>query len=177
MTGIDGFEAMKQLILNITTYLKLGENLTRVGAIAYSGQASVPIQLDDSFDYHTFAASLEALPLGGGDADTSYVIQNTIDVFKNGFGARSSSVHLAIYLTTNPSGDVENEALTAIQDGVTFYAVGIGVGVDGIINITRNDTSRVYAVDSFQDLDSLALEMGLRFSECCKYLLVTYLNT
>jgi subtilisin-like proprotein convertase family protein len=167
------FEIFKDFVANVSYGLKFGENWTRVGVITFGSGVHELVGLDWHFNGDSFRSEVENLTYAGSPPSLISAIGAAVSRFAGGFGARSDAVHLVILLTaTAGDSSVEPAAQNAIQSGVTIYTVGVELGTADLLPTTRSDLtdesddSRVYSIPAYEDLHSLSIEFGIKFSDC-----------
>lgn len=167
--GPASFERVKDFIANVTSALPIGENGTRVGAIAFSDTVQLEIPLDRYFDAAPFQSALQPLSSTGTPPNMRRAFTRVIDAFLGGFGARSTVANrIVILLTASPADDIADLAQTAKDNWITVYAIGIGISEPEVLSTTVEDATRIDVVPTFEDLSILSPSYGEMFCSCCE---------
>lgn len=166
--GTENFLQQLEFIKNNIKYYNINPSCTRVGIVTYSQGAYNQFYLNG---YSTQQQLLNAI---GNIAYTPGTTTNTASVinyvantaFTTQHGARSGVPHYGILVTGSTSSSptlTVSAANRARQNGVTFYTVGVGQGVNqGELSGVAGHSNNQFTASNFNSLDSLAAPVATR---------------
>lgn len=173
--GVDNYERMKQLAINITENFEIGPDRTRVGWISFNHDAWVVFNLSAYHDDISLHEAIRNIEYADGGTDIANAL---LELHDNGFNGSRSDLdvpHIAIVVTDGVSqgGSIEMAALLIKEKSRTdVYAVGIGgyrysqLLAIAEAGIASKPESNVFTLQNFEIEGLQQLQEALRARTC-----------
>lgn len=143
-------------VVNQTT---VGKDLTRFGVILYSDTPKSSFTLNEIYSKGKVLEALQQLVQPGGGTHTGAALAYSLPYFNAEHGGRKEMPQILMVITDGEARDsdrlkAESDALR--QNGITVISIGVqDAKRDELETMAGGDTSKVFFVDNFKDLETL----------------------
>lgn len=143
-------------VVNQTT---VGKDLTRFGVILYSDTPKSSFTLNEIYSKGKVLEALQQLVQPGGGTHTGAALAYSLPYFNAEHGGRKEMPQILMVITDGEAQDsdrlkAESDALR--QNGITVISIGVqDAKRDELETMAGGDTSKVFFVDNFKDLETL----------------------
>lgn len=156
-------------VVNQTT---VGKDLTRFGVILYSDTPKSSFTLNEIYSKGKVLEALQQLVQPGGGTHTGAALAYSLPYFNAEHGGRKEMPQILMVITDGEAQDsdrlkAESDALR--QNGITVISIGVqDAKRDQLETMAGGDTSKVFFVDNFKDLETLYQNISSVFCNSTK---------
>lgn len=156
-------------VVNQTT---VGKDLTRFGVILYSDTPKSSFTLNEIYSKGKVLEALQQLVQPGGGTHTGAALAYSLPYFNAEHGGRKEMPQILMVITDGEAQDfyrlkAESDALR--QNGITVISIGVqNAKRDQLETMAGGDTSKVFFVDNFKDLETLYQNISSVFCNSTK---------
>lgn len=156
-------------VVNQTT---VGKDLTRFGVILYSDTPKSSFTLNEIYSKGKVLEALQQLVQPGGGTHTGAALAYSLPYFNAEHGGRKEMPQILMVITDGKAQDsdrlkAESDALR--QNGITVISIGVqDAKRDQLETMAGGDTSKVFFVDNFKDLETLYQNISSVFCNSTK---------
>lgn len=156
-------------VVNQTT---VGKDLTRFGVILYSDTPKSSFTLNEIYSKGKVLEALQQLVQPGGGTHTGAALAYSLPYFNAEHGGRKEMPQILMVITDGEARDsdrlkAESDALR--QNGITVISIGVqDAKRDELETMAGGDTSKVFFVDNFKDLETLYQNISSVFCNSTK---------
>lgn len=156
-------------VVNQTT---VGKDLTRFGVILYSDTPKSSFTLNEIYSKGKVLEALQQLVQPGGGTHTGAALAYSLPYFNAEHGGRKEMPQILMVITDGEAQDsdrlkAESDALR--QNGITVISIGVqDAKRDELETMAGGDTSKVFFVDNFKDLETLYQNISSVFCNSTK---------
>lgn len=156
-------------VVNQTT---VGKDLTRFGVILYSDTPKSSFTLNEIYSKGKVLEALQQLVQPGGGTHTGAALAYSLPYFNAEHGGRKEMPQILMVITDGEARDsdrlkAESDALR--QNGITVISIGVqDAKRDQLETMAGGDTSKVFFVDNFKDLETLYQNISSVFCNSTK---------
>lgn len=156
-------------VVNQTT---VGKDLTRFGVILYSDTPKSSFTLNEIYSKGKVLEALQQLVQPGGGTHTGAALAYSLSYFNAEHGGRKEMPQILMVITDGEARDsdrlkAESDALR--QNGITVISIGVqDAKRDELETMAGGDTSKVFFVDNFKDLETLYQNISSVFCNSTK---------
>lgn len=161
--GPQNFVKELNFIKDVSNNMQVAPDKVQVSALTFGTGVNNQFYLNQYTDNMALQQAITSIPYKGGMAKIPNAIRfATGTSFSPIHGGRGDAPHVAVLLTNQPSGTIDQvklEAQTARDNGLIMYTVGIGSGVDQseLQEIaSQPDGRHMFQAQNFDTLDSLS---------------------
>ncbi|XP_030605327.1 collagen alpha-6(VI) chain-like isoform X2 [Archocentrus centrarchus] len=162
----DEFKSMQTFMASVVDQSTVGEDLTRFGVILYSNTAKSSFTLKEMNSKGKVLEAVKKLEAPKGDTYTGAALKYSLDFFNAQHGGRRElKVHQILMVitdgeATDPHGlKAESDALR--ENGITVISIGVmDAKREELDTMAGGDTSKVFFVDNFKELETLYKEVS-----------------
>ncbi|KAL3980101.1 hypothetical protein ACER0C_016174 [Sarotherodon galilaeus] len=159
--GDEQFKSMQTFMASVVNQTTVGKDLTRFGVILYSDTPKSSFTLNDIYSKGKLLEALQQLVQPNGRTYTGAALAYSLQYFNAKHGGRRE-IRVPQILTVITDGEAtDRDRLKAESDalrknGVTVISIGVkDAKRDELETMAGGDTSKVFFVDNFKDLETL----------------------
>uniref|UniRef100_A0AAZ1XBY0 VWFA domain-containing protein n=1 Tax=Oreochromis aureus TaxID=47969 RepID=A0AAZ1XBY0_OREAU len=159
--GDEQFKSMQTFMASVVNQTTVGKDLTRFGVILYSDTPKSSFTLNDIYSKGKLLEALQQLVQPDGSTYTGAALAYSLQYFNAKHGGRRE-IRVPQILTVITDGEAtDRDRLKAESDalrknGVTVISIGVkDAKRDELETMAGGDTSKVFFVDNFKDLETL----------------------
>uniref|UniRef100_A0A8D2A1M2 Collagen alpha-5(VI) chain n=1 Tax=Sus scrofa TaxID=9823 RepID=A0A8D2A1M2_PIG len=163
--GPENFRTMKSFMKNLLAKIQIGLDKTRIGVVQFSDVTKEEFKLDTYFTQKEISDAIERMSPIEQNTLTGKALTSIEPYFTESKGARSMVRKFLILITDGEAqDDVRNPAKVLRDKGVVIFAVGVFRANRTQLEEISGDSSLVFQVESFSDLQEI--ENKLIFRVC-----------
>uniref|UniRef100_A0A8D1B6P2 Collagen alpha-5(VI) chain n=1 Tax=Sus scrofa TaxID=9823 RepID=A0A8D1B6P2_PIG len=163
--GLENFRTMKSFMKNLLAKIQIGLDKTRIGVVQFSDVTKEEFKLDTYFTQKEISDAIERMSPIEQNTLTGKALTSIEPYFTESKGARSMVRKFLILITDGEAqDDVRNPAKVLRDKGVVIFAVGVFRANRTQLEEISGDSSLVFQVESFSDLQEI--ENKLIFRVC-----------
>lgn len=150
---------MHTFMASVVNQTTVGKDLTRFGVILYSDTPKSSFTLNEIYSKGKVLEALQQLVQPGGGTHTGAALAYSLPYFNAEHGGRKEMPQILMVITDGKAQDsdrlkAESDALR--QNGITVISIGVqDAKRDELETMAGGDTSKVFFVDNFKDLETL----------------------
>lgn len=150
---------MHTFMASVVNQTTVGKDLTRFGVILYSDTPKSSFTLNEIYSKGKVLEALQQLVQPGGGTHTGAALAYSLPYFNAEHGGRKEMPQILMVITDGEAQDsdrlkAESDALR--QNGITVISIGVqDAKRDQLETMAGGDTSKVFFVDNFKDLETL----------------------
>jgi collagen type VI alpha len=161
--GTQNFQKQLNFIKDVSNNMQVAPDKVQVSALTFGTGVTNQFYLNQYTDNNQLQQAIMNIPYKGGQAKMANAIRfATGTSFSPIHGGRADAPHVAVLLTNQPSGTIDQiklESQTARDNGLILYTVGVGNKVDQseLQTIASDPDSRhMFSSQNFDALGSLS---------------------
>ncbi|XP_076459446.1 LOW QUALITY PROTEIN: uncharacterized protein LOC143292771 [Babylonia areolata] len=164
------FQALQAFASSLVQFANPDAGFVRVGLVTFGSRVHQRMDLTQVSSTADMVAAIGAVPLQPGRRDMALALQTARQLFHPTLGDRPDAPNVVVLLTTGNAdvreAEVANQAAGAKAQGISMFAVGVGVPnedqINGIVSSPPDETK--FLVD---DIADLAFLPDVVFSQIC----------
>lgn len=163
---------MHTFMASVVNQTTVGKDLTRFGVILYSKTPKSSFTLNEIYSKGKVLEALQQLVQPGGGTHTGAALAYSLPYFNAEHGGRKEMPQILMVITDGKAQDsdrlkAESDALR--QNGITVISIGVqDAKRDELETMAGGDTSKVFFVDNFKDLETLYQNISSVFCNSTK---------
>lgn len=163
---------MHTFMASVVNQTTVGKDLTRFGVILYSDTPKSSFTLNEIYSKGKVLEALQQLVQPGGGTHTGAALAYSLPYFNAEHGGRKDMPQILMVITDGEAQDsdrlkAESDALR--QNGITVISIGVqNAKRDQLETMAGGDTSKVFFVDNFKDLETLYQNISSVFCNSTK---------
>lgn len=163
---------MHTFMASVVNQTTVGKDLTRFGVILYSDTPKSSFTLNEIYSKGKVLEALQQLVQPGGGTHTGAALAYSLPYFNAEHGGRKEMPQILMVITDGEARDsdrlkAESDALR--QNGITVISIGVqDAKRDELETMAGGDTSKVFFVDNFKDLETLYQNISSVFCNSTK---------
>lgn len=163
---------MHTFMASVVNQTTVGKDLTRFGVILYSKTPKSSFTLNEIYSKGKVLEALQQLVQPGGGTHTGAALAYSLPYFNAEHGGRKEMPQILMVITDGEARDsdrlkAESDALR--QNGITVISIGVqNASRDQLETMAGGDTSKVFFVDNFKDLETLYQNISSVFCNSTK---------
>lgn len=163
---------MHTFMASVVNQTTVGKDLTRFGVILYSKTPKSSFTLNEIYSKGKVLEALQQLVQPGGGTHTGAALAYSLPYFNAEHGGRKEMPQILMVITDGEARDsdrlkAESDALR--QNGITVISIGVqDAKRDELETMAGGDTSKVFFVDNFKDLETLYQNISSVFCNSTK---------
>lgn len=163
---------MHTFMASVVNQTTVGKDLTRFGVILYSDTPKSSFTLNEIYSKGKVLEALQQLVQPGGGTHTGAALAYSLPYFNAEHGGRKEMPQILMVITDGEARDsdrlkAESDALR--QNGITVISIGVqDAKRDQLETMAGGDTSKVFFVDNFKDLETLYQNISSVFCNSTK---------
>uniref|UniRef100_A0A3B4GFE4 VWFA domain-containing protein n=1 Tax=Pundamilia nyererei TaxID=303518 RepID=A0A3B4GFE4_9CICH len=155
------FKSMHTFMASVVNQTTVGKDLTRFGVILYSDTPKTSFTLNKIYSKGKLLEALQQLVQPQGGTYTGAALAYSLPYFNAEHGGRKEIGVPQILMVITDGAATDSKRLKAESDalrqnGITVISIGVkGANRDELKTMAGGDTSKVFFVDNFEDLETL----------------------